>query len=126
VPLEHWVSRIAVNTCLNQLQAEKIRPELRWADLSEEEAAVLDSLGGTSDDLPPGDSCASREVVDKLLAGLNPPDRLVIHLLHLDGYSLEEVRQRTGWNIALVKVRAFRARQKLKKIFEQLTREGKL
>ena len=34
VPLEHWVSRIAVNTCLNALQAEKIRPELRWADLS--------------------------------------------------------------------------------------------
>ena len=126
VPLEHWVSRIAVNTCLNQLQAEKIRPELRWADLSDTEAAVLDSLGTTSDDLPPGDSIASREVVEKLLAGLNPQDRLVIHLLHLDGYSLEEVRQRTGWNIALVKVRAFRARQKLKRVFGQLTREGKL
>jgi len=41
VPFEHWVSRIAVNTCLNQLQAEKIRPELRWADLSEDEERVL-------------------------------------------------------------------------------------
>src|SRR5919108_5249440 len=37
VPLEHWVSRIAVNTCLNQIQWEKIRPELRHADLSVEE-----------------------------------------------------------------------------------------
>src|SRR5438034_7993810 len=37
VPLEHWVSRIAVNTCLNQIASEKIRPELRQADLSEEE-----------------------------------------------------------------------------------------
>src|SRR5687767_10316033 len=37
VPIEHWVSRIAVNTCLNQLNAEKIRPELRWADLSEQQ-----------------------------------------------------------------------------------------
>src|SRR6202048_1299535 len=36
VPLEHWVSRIAVNTCLSQIEAEKIRPELRTADLSEE------------------------------------------------------------------------------------------
>src|SRR5438128_1838237 len=80
VPLEHWVSRIAVNTCLNQLKHEKIRPELRWADLSEAEAAVLDSLGGTSADLPPDDNCASREVVEKLLAELNPQDRLVIHL----------------------------------------------
>ena len=29
VPLEHWVSRIAVNTCLNQIESEKVRPELR-------------------------------------------------------------------------------------------------
>ena len=37
VPLSHWVSRIAVNTCLNQIASEKARPELRYADLSEEE-----------------------------------------------------------------------------------------
>src|SRR6202163_2666103 len=40
VPLEHWVSRIAVNTCLNQIEAEKARPELRYADLSQEEEDV--------------------------------------------------------------------------------------
>src|SRR3979490_3642057 len=44
VPLEHWVSRIAVNTCLNQIEAEKARPELRQADLSEEQAAALGNL----------------------------------------------------------------------------------
>src|SRR5260221_1605866 len=33
VPLEHWVARIAVTTCLDQLRAQKRRPELRWADL---------------------------------------------------------------------------------------------
>src|SRR6266446_8836102 len=44
VPLEHWVSRIAVNTCLNQIAAEKVRPELRHADLSEEEQAVVENL----------------------------------------------------------------------------------
>ena len=42
VPLEHWVSRIAVNTCINQIRAEKARPELRHADLSEEQAAVIE------------------------------------------------------------------------------------
>src|SRR5437867_13389656 len=39
VPLEHWVSRIAINTSINQIKAEKARPELREADLSEEQAA---------------------------------------------------------------------------------------
>jgi RNA polymerase sigma-70 factor (ECF subfamily) len=45
VPLEHWVSRIAINTCINQIRAEKARPELRHADLSEEQAAVIETLG---------------------------------------------------------------------------------
>jgi len=48
VPLEHWVSRVAVNTCLNQIESEKVRPELRNADLSEEERAVVENLA-----LPP-------------------------------------------------------------------------
>src|SRR6266852_7069012 len=44
VPLEHWVSRIAINTCINQIKAEKVRPELRHADLSEEQATLITNL----------------------------------------------------------------------------------
>src|SRR5919106_5480977 len=43
VPLEHWVSRVAVNTCLNQIESEKVRPELRHADLSLEEQEVMEN-----------------------------------------------------------------------------------
>jgi RNA polymerase sigma-70 factor (ECF subfamily) len=32
VPLEHWVARNAINTCLNQLKHELVRPELRMSD----------------------------------------------------------------------------------------------
>ncbi|MBU6401211.1 MAG: sigma-70 family RNA polymerase sigma factor [Verrucomicrobia bacterium] len=115
VPLEHWVSRIAVNTCLNQIHAERVRPELRWADLSEAEEQVLQSLASTPADLEPSQGLASRELVAKLLAQLNPADRLVINLIHLEGKSVEEVRQLTGWSASLVKVRAFRARKKMRK-----------
>src|SRR6201982_4325393 len=51
VPLEHWVSRIAVNTCLNQIESEKVRPELRNADLSAEEQAVIENLTASSAEL---------------------------------------------------------------------------
>jgi RNA polymerase sigma-70 factor (ECF subfamily) len=44
-------------------------------------------------------------------------------LLHLEGRSVEEVRQITGWNVPVIKVRAFRARRKLRKCFEKLTEE---
>jgi len=114
VPLEHWVSRIAINTCLNQLRIEKVRPELRWSDLSEEEEYVLQGLTSTSDEVHPDQSYAAKELVEKLLERLSPQDRLVIQLLHLEGRSIEEIKQITGWNIPLIKVRAFRARHKLR------------
>ena len=53
VPLEHWVSRVAVNTCLNQIESEKVRPEVRHADLSVEEQAVVENLASSSDELAP-------------------------------------------------------------------------
>ena len=114
VPLEHWVSRIAVNTCLNQIAAEKVRPELRHADLSEEEQAVVENLAVSSHELAPDERFASRQLVEHLLDLLKPVERLVIDLLYLQGRSVEEIRKITGWSTSLIKVRAFRARQKMR------------
>ena len=115
VPLEHWVSRIAVNTCLNQIEKEKVRPELRYADLSEEEQAVMQNLAASPDELAPDRQLSSRQLVEQLLEFLKPVERLVIDLLYLQGRSIEEIRKITGWTAATVKVRAFRARQKMKR-----------
>ncbi len=125
VPLEHWVSRVAVNTCLNQLKAEKVRPELRWADLSEEECHVIETLHRTQADLHPSKEMAAREVVDLLVAQLNPKDRLLIQLIHLEEKSIKEVQALTGWSEPVIKVRAFRARQKLRKLWRQVEFEEK-
>ena len=114
VPLEHWVSRIAVNTCLSQIAAEKIRPELRHADFSEEQQAVVENLAASSDELAPDRQLASRQLVEHLLQLLKPVERLIIDLLYLQGRSVEEIHQITGLGAAAIKVRAFRARQKMK------------
>ena len=123
VPLEHWVSRIAINTCLNQLAAEKVRPELRWADLSEEQTEALEAVTAGPEELEPLQNLAAREIVEKLLEQLAPTDRLVVTLLHLEGRTVAEVRQITGWSVPVIKVRAFRARRKLRKHFEKLMSE---
>ena len=124
VPLEHWVSRIAVNTCLNQIQAEKVRPEFRHADLSEEEVAVVNNLAATADELGPDQTFAARDLVERLLTALKPAERLVIDLLYLQQRSVAEIQALTGWGASLVKVRAFRARQKLKAQLAQFSAEG--
>ena len=123
VPLEHWVSRIAINTCLNQVAAEKARPELRRADLSEEQSAVLDNVADSTDELSPDRQLAARDLVAHLLDALKPIERTVIDLLYLQQKSVEEIAKITGWNKPLVKVRAFRARQKLKEQFSRLRHE---
>ena len=75
------------------------------------------------EELDPLQNLAAREIVEKLLAQLAPTDRLVLTLLHLEGRSVEEVRELTGWNAPVIKVRAFRARRKLRKHFETLMAE---
>lgn len=124
VPLEHWVSRVAINTCLNQIQSEKIRPEFRYADLSEEEVAVAQNLASTSDEMAPDHRFAARDLVEHLLLSLKPRERLIIDLLYLQQLSVAEIQQRTGWNASLVKVRAFRARQKMRQQLALVTAQG--
>ena len=120
VPLEHWVSRIAINTCINQIKAERVRPELRWADLGNEERFVVETLAATENELDATDAFAVREIVEKLMARLEPVERVLVTLLHLEGRSGKEVARMMNWSHLRVRVRAFRARQKLKQHFRRL------
>ena len=127
VPFEHWVSRIAVNYCLNAIRAQKSRPEWRMADLSEEQTAALDALTTAAvQDPHPSHLIGARELVEKLLATLSPEDRLVIRMLEIDELSVEEVRQVTGWSSTAIRVRAFRARRRLNKRFKNLRKQERL
>ena len=118
VPLEHWVSRIAINTCINQLKYESIRAELRWADLTEEEEAMVERFASTENTLPGDRKHAARELLEHLLERLKPDERLVITLLHLEERSTEEISRITGWSISRVKVKAFRTRRKMRSLWK--------
>ncbi len=127
VPLNHWVSRIAVNHCLNAIRSQRVRPEWRLADLPEEQARALDAVTAPDVQEPhPADLIGARELVDMLMEALSPQDRLVIRMLEVEERSIEEVREVTGWSSALIRVRAFRARHKLNKYFVKLRKEGRL
>ena len=116
IPLEHWVSRLAVRTCVDALRARARRPSVRIGDLSDEQRAWLEFM--TAEESAPPDSAATSavELVEKLLSQLPPDDRLVISLLDLEERSVKEIASITGWSVSLVKVRAFRARRKLRKL----------
>jgi len=117
VPLQHWISRVAVNTCLNELRAEKRRPEWRLADFDEGTAAAIERLARTETEATtPDDARMAKDLLNQMLGQLSPDDRLLVTWLHLEDRSIEEIHSLTGWSRAAIKVRAFRARAKLKKM----------
>lgn len=119
VPLEHWFSRIAVNTCLDHLRRQKVRPELRWADLSEEEQAVIESAV-QQEEVPEADAPQALRLFTRLLEALPAQDAWLLRQIELEGKSLAEVCAEAGWNSGAARVRLFRARMRLRKGFKKL------
>lgn len=127
VPFEHWVSRIAVNHCLNALRAQRARPEWRFADLTEAGANLLTALAANPDRQPhPAEVLAARELLDQLMSALSPKEQLLIRWLEWEDRTVDQVRALTGWSAVRVRVTAFRARQKLNRRYRQLRERGML
>ena len=122
-PLENWMSRLALNICLKALRSRRRRPELRWADLSEEERAVVESLLHTPDETSAAHRSAgsdSKALLTRMLDSLSAEDRLVVTLLHLEEKSLKEIQALTGWSSIVIRMRAYRARGRLRKMLAAL------
>ena len=124
VPLDHWVSRIAVNHCLNAIRSQRARPEWRMADLPEEQEATLEPGSVAAQQMHPAQAIGSRELVETIMGTLSPEDSVIIRMLKIEERSVAEVQQATGWSARYIRVRAFRARQKLHKRFGRLKRKA--
>lgn len=120
VPLEHWVSRITVNTCIDQLRHRRVRPTVVWSDLPPEQQQAL--ANAAADDAAPAHPHEhfAWELMERLLASLAPIERALVRWLELEEKSIAEVCALTGWNSGVVRIRAFRARRKLRRLYLEL------
>ena len=118
--LEGWLTRIATNTCLNMVRGAKRRPELSVSDLSEDEHGWLEQQGDGSDQLSVENNLVATDLADRLLAVLPPEDQQALLMIDGEDASIKEVAEVTGWSESKVKVRAFRARRKLREAMEKL------
>lgn len=123
-PFPHWVARIAINVCHDQLRRRKARPEVRFSDLCEADAGFVDALlEGDQSAARSTVEFGGRDLVDRLLATLKPHERILLQLLDLEKKSLREVCEVTGWGLSRVKVGAMRARRKLNDQLKRLESE---
>jgi RNA polymerase sigma-70 factor, ECF subfamily len=117
--MEGWLTRIATNTCLNLIRGSKRRPELTVSDLTDDESGWLDQQFAETSSSVENDLVAA-ELADKLLGTLSPEDQQALLMIDGENASIKEVAEATGWSESKVKVRAFRARKKIREAMEKL------
>jgi RNA polymerase sigma-70 factor, ECF subfamily len=70
------------------------------------------------------DQLVAADLADKVLATLPPDDRLILMLIDVDHAPVKEVAEMTGWSESKVKVKAFRARRRMRQAVEKLLKAG--
>ena len=120
--LEGWLTRIATNTCLNMVRGAKRRPEFTASDLSDDEQDWLEqqSAGDGGEPASVENSVVATDLADRLLSVLSPEDQQALLMIDGEQASIKEVAEATGWSESKVKVRAFRARRKVREAMEKL------
>ena len=121
---EGWLTRIATNTCLNMLRGQKRRsPELTAADLTEDEGAWLENkMAGAAAERQRSEErgMVAADLAERVLETMSPDDRLVLTLMDGEEASVKEVAEATGWSESNVKVKAMRARRRMREAVEKL------
>jgi len=109
-----WLYKITVNECWDLLRKKKVRPLVFEAELSEEQSQVYQASSEQSDGRPDtSERLAAREQVEELMSCLEERDRTMLVLKEVQGFSVEEIAEIMEINANTVKVRLFRARQRI-------------
>jgi RNA polymerase sigma-70 factor (ECF subfamily) len=109
-----WLYKITVNECWDMLRKRKVRPLVVEADLSEEQAQMYQASAEQSDGRPDtSDQLAARQQVEELMSCLDERDRAMLVMKEVQGFSVEEIAEIMEINANTVKVRLFRARQRI-------------
>ena len=116
---EPWLYRLTVNASYDYLRRKRRRPEFRMADLSEEQVILADASASMDRGIDDARKKATRELVQSLLASVSEEDRILLTLKEVEGLSIRELEKVYDAKENAIKVRLFRARQRVLKAFER-------
>ena len=126
-PFSHWLAKVAVRTCHDHWRKRYRNREIPMNSLSEEHVQWIENTATAESSWNHESDESERlagDVLEIALSRLHPDDRAVVELVHLDEYSIKETSEILGWSQGKVKIRAFRARKKLRKIIEDYDVKG--
>ncbi|MFW5902000.1 MAG: RNA polymerase sigma factor, partial [Thermodesulfobacteriota bacterium] len=117
-----WLAGVSVRTCAGFWRRRYRNREVPLSTLSEKQGQWLEkvlSSRAEADFAAAGRQAEARDILEWALNRLPAQERMVLELVHLEGRSVKETAQLMELSSANVKVRAFRARKKLKKLLEK-------
>jgi RNA polymerase sigma-70 factor (ECF subfamily) len=118
-----WIYKITVNECYDYLRKKRVRKLVYESDFTAEESLRLENSEPASEQsIGVDQKLAQHDYLVKLLGKVSEEDRHLILLKEVEGHSVEELSKMTGMNENTIKVKLFRARQKLVKAAERLNR----
>src|SRR6204780_4119507 len=118
-----WIYKITVNECFDYLRKKKVRKLVYESDMSEDEVRRVENSEPALDRGARADSSlARRDYVVKLMDRVSDEEKQLLMLKEVEGYSVEELSSMLSMNENTVKVKLFRARQKLVKAAQRLDR----
>ncbi|MEO8025340.1 MAG: sigma-70 family RNA polymerase sigma factor [Bryobacteraceae bacterium] len=120
---EPWLYRLTVNAAYDYLRRQRRRQESRMADLSEQQVMLADAAAGGRQNNDDQHKTKVRELVQSLLGRVSEEDRILLSLKEVEGLSLRELEKVYNVNENALKVRLFRARQRVLKAFEAMEAE---
>src|SRR6476659_1136676 len=123
---EPWLYRLTVNASYDYLRKQRRRMESRMSDLSEQQVMMADASAGGKVDQERQEQKRVRETVDALLGAVSEDDRILLTLKEVEGLSLKELEKIYRVNENALKVRLFRARQRVLKAYESAKADGNL
>jgi len=118
-----WIYKITVNECYDYLRKKRVRKLVYESDFSADDSLRMESAEPATDQTPAIDHrLAQHDLILKLLSKVSEEDRMLILLKEVEGHSVEELSEMTGMNENTIKVKLFRARQKLVKAADRLAK----
>lgn len=109
-----WLYKITVNECWDLLRKKKVRPLVYESELTEEQAHLYESTEQRVEHAPDvSEQLETRQQLQRWLEGLEERDRTMLVLKEMQGFTVEEIADMMGINRNTVKVRLFRARQRI-------------
>jgi RNA polymerase sigma-70 factor (ECF subfamily) len=123
---EPWLYRLTVNAAYDYLRKLRRTRSVRMADLSLEQLSAADAAESGKQLAEERHKKDIREMMNLLLDQVSEEDPLLLSLKEIEGLSLKELSKVYEVNENALKVRLFRARQRVLRAYEQLKKQNQL